>query len=163
MERGPMALFGAIVAVGLGPALWLGAQFGNVSVPPSAPPAVVGEQRVVTGAPGKGAGAPPVEPVAEPTRRSGYQPLSSTPSARPSRSAEPPADQPAEEPTTPPAEETSDPAPSDAPTTPPVEESTEPAGPPAGEGDGDEEPGDPVPPAPDDPGGDTAGVTLAGR
>src|SRR4051794_20370842 len=44
MERGPMALFGAIVAVGLGPALWLGAQFGRLDAPPPVPPASVSEQ-----------------------------------------------------------------------------------------------------------------------
>lgn len=40
MERGPTALFGAIVAVGLGPALWLGAQFGQAAVLPAPPPAI---------------------------------------------------------------------------------------------------------------------------
>ena len=44
MERGPMALFGAIVAVGLGPALWLGAQFGRFEQAPSSPPAAVDRQ-----------------------------------------------------------------------------------------------------------------------
>ncbi len=42
MGRGPTALFGAIVAVGLGPALWLGVQFGGQLTVPR-PPAVVGE------------------------------------------------------------------------------------------------------------------------
>ena len=45
MDRGPLALFGAIVAVGLGPAMWLGAQFGRIDVAPLQPPAYVGEQR----------------------------------------------------------------------------------------------------------------------
>jgi hypothetical protein len=45
MDRGPLALFAAIVAVGLGPAMWLGAQFGRIEVAPSQPPAYVGEQR----------------------------------------------------------------------------------------------------------------------
>jgi hypothetical protein len=41
MDRGPIALFGAIVAVGLGPALWLGAQFGHFEVAPPSPPVPV--------------------------------------------------------------------------------------------------------------------------
>ena len=45
MDRGPLALFAAIVAVGLGPAMWLGAQFGRIEVAPPQPPAYVGEQR----------------------------------------------------------------------------------------------------------------------
>ncbi|WP_436522997.1 hypothetical protein [Actinoplanes sp. HUAS TT8] len=44
MERGPMALFGAIVAVGLGPALWLGAQLSDDDVPVGTPPATIREQ-----------------------------------------------------------------------------------------------------------------------
>lgn len=44
MERGPMALFGALVAVGLGPSLWLGAQVGEILSVPTAPPAVTVER-----------------------------------------------------------------------------------------------------------------------
>ncbi|MEV4278019.1 hypothetical protein [Actinoplanes xinjiangensis] len=44
MERGPLALFGAILAVGVGPALWLGAQLGAVNLAPGQRPAPVGEQ-----------------------------------------------------------------------------------------------------------------------
>ncbi|MEU4560310.1 hypothetical protein AB0F72_18185 [Actinoplanes sp. NPDC023936] len=45
MARGPSTLFGAIVAVGVGPALWLGAQLGTADVAPNErPSAVVGEQ-----------------------------------------------------------------------------------------------------------------------
>jgi hypothetical protein len=44
MERGPLTLFGAIVAVGLGPALYLGAQLGSVNVAPNERPSTVGEQ-----------------------------------------------------------------------------------------------------------------------
>ena len=162
MERGPMALFGAIVAVGLGPALWLGAQFGNVTVTPGSPPAIVGEQRVETGKVSGGAGAAPEEPVTEPTRRSTYRKLSSTPSASPSETADPEATQPAEEPSTPPAGETSEPAPSDEPSTPPTESSTAPTEP-SDDGDGDgDEPDDPEPPVDEDPAGETAGITLAG-
>ena len=164
MDRGPMALFGAIVAVGLGPALWLGAQFGNVSVTPDAPPAIVGEQRVDTGkSSGGAAGQAPEEAAIEPTRRSGYLPLSGIPSARPSATAEPAAVEPDDDPTTRPAGEGTEPTPTDDPTTPPVESTTEPVDPPAGGGGEGEEPTDPAPPDPDDPAGDTTGVTLAGR
>ncbi|WP_433828730.1 hypothetical protein ACQP2E_05200 [Actinoplanes sp. CA-015351] len=45
MERGPLTLFGAIVSVGLGPALWLGAQLGTVNVAPNERPAPVGEEQ----------------------------------------------------------------------------------------------------------------------
>jgi hypothetical protein len=56
MERGPLALFGAIVAVGLGPAMWLGAQFGHVTLAPEqAPPAAVIQDE---GHGGVGAAAP---------------------------------------------------------------------------------------------------------
>ncbi|MEU4624531.1 hypothetical protein AB0G04_31730 [Actinoplanes sp. NPDC023801] len=44
MERGPLALFGAIIAVGLGPAMWLGAQLGAVNLAPGQRPAPVDEQ-----------------------------------------------------------------------------------------------------------------------
>ena len=44
MERGPLTLFGAILAIGLGPSLWLGAQLGTVNVSPSERPSTVGEQ-----------------------------------------------------------------------------------------------------------------------
>lgn len=44
MERGPWALFWAIVAVGLGPAMWLGVQFGEATDAPQRPPAVTVRQ-----------------------------------------------------------------------------------------------------------------------
>ncbi|HWS32652.1 MAG TPA: hypothetical protein VN408_07900 [Actinoplanes sp.] len=44
MERGPLALFGAMVAVGVGPALWLGAQLGAADLGPGQRPAPVDEQ-----------------------------------------------------------------------------------------------------------------------
>lgn len=49
MERGPLALFGAIVAIGIGPALWLGAQIGTLELAPPVAPANVGEQAPGTG------------------------------------------------------------------------------------------------------------------
>src|SRR3982751_6844175 len=45
MERGPLALFGAIVAVGLGPALWMGVQLGAVQQQSPLRPPVVSEQK----------------------------------------------------------------------------------------------------------------------
>ncbi|GGN67852.1 hypothetical protein GCM10010112_31650 [Actinoplanes lobatus] len=65
MERGPLALFGAIVSVGLGPALWLGAQLGAVNLAPSQRPAPVNEQfpGVDMDFGGAGAGDPAADPV----------------------------------------------------------------------------------------------------
>ncbi|MEV0895803.1 hypothetical protein [Actinoplanes sp. NPDC049802] len=65
MERGPLALFGAIVAVGLGPALWLGAQLGAVDLAPGQRPAPVNEQfpGVDMDFGGSGAGDPAVDPM----------------------------------------------------------------------------------------------------
>ena len=121
MERGPVALFGAIVAIGIGPALWLGAQFGNLDAAPNRPPTVVSEQNAVK-APG-GAGAAPTS--ARPSRPSARvraalrhaerapvdqrpPPTSRTPGAeRAPASAEPTE---TEDPTTPPTESTTDPA-----------------------------------------------------
>jgi hypothetical protein len=92
MERGPMALFGAIIAVGLGPALWLGAQFGDVS--PDRPPAVVVDQVRHPG--GSGAGAVPDD---DPTilhvdADDRPVPVAVTTSARPQRTVTPPRTQP---------------------------------------------------------------------
>ena len=57
MQRGPTALFGAIVALGLGPAMWLGAQFGGVPITPVQPPAITVDQVRAPG--GVGAGEEP--------------------------------------------------------------------------------------------------------
>jgi hypothetical protein len=93
MERGPMALFGAIVAVGLGPALWLGVQFGGLQIFTERPPLVSeqrpGDQNLVGG---RGAAADsPADPVLGSTPRSNVLPITSSPSATPSgtRSASP--------------------------------------------------------------------------
>ncbi|WP_433301624.1 hypothetical protein ACQP2F_06625 [Actinoplanes sp. CA-030573] len=97
MDRGPAALFGAIVAVGLGPAMWLGVQLGAVEVAPVRPPAVVGEH---TSGPetllgGEGAGDSEIgdEPTIKATHRVKVLPLrastSPTPSATPATSAAP--------------------------------------------------------------------------
>ena len=145
MDRGPMALFGAIVAVGLGPAMWLGAQFGESTLSPGRPPAVTVQQNSpVEPKGGAGAGDAPVDQTqvirTEPrarteTIRTGpkAKPPVTSPSPAPSSSSEPatdpatstpPADDDSQEPSTPPVEETTDPA------TPPTEESTEPPAPP---------------------------------
>ena len=146
MDRGPLALFGAIVAVGLGPALWLGAQFGSATVTPSRPPAVIeANQDKASG----GAGAAPEETArTAPKPTSQYVPLSGTPSARPSASATSETTGPTDPDTDP---TTTEPTPSAEPSTPPTEVTTEPTDPSTGDtGGGD--PTDPSPPDPDDPG-----------
>ena len=128
MDRGPVALFGAIVAVGLGPALWLGAQFGSATVVPDRPATVV-DANQNTKAPGR-AGAAPDDQQQEsaPKPRSQYVPLSGTPSARPSANASSPAESDGE----------------------PV---TDPAGdPPTGDPGTGLPTGEPEPPQPDEPG-----------
>ncbi|GGL02252.1 hypothetical protein [Mangrovihabitans endophyticus] len=85
MERGPAALFGAIVAVGLGPALWLGAQFGRTATAPAdEPPAIVSEQKVDRSASSGGGGSAPQDPsgVVPTQPRSGAQ-LDPLPAASP--------------------------------------------------------------------------------
>jgi hypothetical protein len=140
MDRGPAALFGAIVAVGLGPAMWLGVRLGAVDVAPVRPPAVVGEhtagpEQLVGGA---GAGDSPLgdESTGKATPRSKVQRLHNSPSpASSATSTTPPTSTSASpsptatpsdttEPTTPPTESTT------GPTTPPTESTTGPTGPP---------------------------------
>ncbi|GAA4925252.1 hypothetical protein [Actinoplanes utahensis] len=123
MGRGPLGLFGAIVAVGLGPALWLGAQLGVVNRPPQQRPVQV-EQRIPGvemdfGGAGAGEPAGEVDPVAPysyepltsptttdpPRRRSSPAPAASTPG--PARTE--PSRMPSPDPSTDPS--TSDPAP----------------------------------------------------
>src|SRR3954470_10110754 len=62
MDRGPAALFGAIVAVGLGPAMWLGVRLGAVDTTPTRPPVVgehtAGPEQLVGGS---GAGDSPLD------------------------------------------------------------------------------------------------------
>jgi hypothetical protein len=115
MERGPLALFGAIIAVGLGPAMWLGAQFGHANGEPSRPPAVTVQQQDGVG--GVGGAAPDdstgvirsdpksnVEPLITQTpkpRKSSATP-SASPSASPSESSPTASPSPSEEPTRPP-------------------------------------------------------------
>lgn len=95
MERGPLALFGAIVAVGVGPALWLGAQLGAVNLAPGQRPAPVDEQfpgveMDFSGAgAGAGAGAGELPGDDEPFTPYTYTPLApaTSPSAVPRPSA----------------------------------------------------------------------------
>ena len=97
MERGPVALFGAIVAVGLGPALWLGAQFGRFDAPPPRAPVTVGQQHSdaaqLVGGSGAGdseTGDDNDEPIRT-TPRAHIIPLTASPSASPSASSTDPS------------------------------------------------------------------------
>ncbi len=135
MERGPMALFGANVAIGLGPAMWLGAQLGETTLTPSRPPAMTVQQNTSPEPKGgSGAGDAPAdqtqvirtEPRAETqTVRTGPKIKTPTSSPTPSPSA---SDEPSPGPTgsTPPADDASE-----EPSTPPVGEPTDPETPPA--------------------------------
>jgi hypothetical protein len=82
MERGPLALFGAIVAVGLGPAMWLGAQFGHAGTPDRLP--TISEQSTEQAQePGGKAGAAPEDPTPidlRPRPRSDVRPITVRPS-----------------------------------------------------------------------------------
>ncbi|MBW6432258.1 hypothetical protein KZ829_00660 [Actinoplanes hulinensis] len=84
MERGPLALFGAIVSVGLGPALWLGAQLGAVNLAPSQRPAPVNEQFPGVGMDfgGIGAGDPAVDPMSTYPFTPYHPPTSTAPAKR---------------------------------------------------------------------------------
>lgn len=124
MERGPVALFGAIVAVGLGPALWLGAQLGTIDLHPGERPATVGEQFPDTGREldlgGVGAGDAPES--ADPVTRYPRPPVRSA-TTRATTSA--PADPVVERTRSVPVSPSASPSPSDSPT-PPAESSSPP-------------------------------------
>ena len=142
MERGPMALFGAIVAVGLGPAMWLGAQFGAMGTVPSRPPAVSSELQpnsTATQQKGGEAGSAPQDPsvVLHTKPKAHYRPLDPTPSRSPSASTkthtpdpddpttEPsPSSSPSEKPSPSPTESTSSPTDSPTPTSTDTEQVT---------------------------------------
>jgi hypothetical protein len=140
MNRGPLALFVSIVAVGLGPALWLGVQFGAVEIAPVRQQPVVSEQQpggheLLGGAGAGSATNVDGESVIRTTPRSDTRPVTKTPKR--TLSSSPSAADP--EPTSSPSE-TTDPGDDPAPT------GTEPTGEPTGPTD---DPGDPpVPPAP---------------
>jgi hypothetical protein len=87
-----VALFVSIVAVGLGPALWLGVQFGTVEIAPARQQPVVSEQRPdgqeLLGGTGAGSAAnADGETVVRTTPRSGTRPITSSPSPSASPSA----------------------------------------------------------------------------
>ncbi len=140
MGRGPTWLFGAIVAVGLGPALWLGVQLGAVDAPVDRPPVVIREQMPAAendqGGSGAGEESDTVGPTAGWVLPLSAQPTTISPapsagaSATPSRVSSPSSSPPVS------AE------PSEEPSDPPVESTpTEPAG--------DDDSGSPTPPAGD--------------
>ncbi|BCJ44782.1 hypothetical protein GCM10010168_15950 [Actinoplanes ianthinogenes] len=127
MERGPTALFGAIVAVGLGPALWLGVQLATVGTPASGTPPTTIRQELpaaVTDSGGHGAGE--ASETADPITDRTVPPQGEKPAKRPA--PRPPAG-PSPSPS-PPAGPSPSPSGtvSSAPTgTPPTESSTEPS------------------------------------
>jgi hypothetical protein len=133
MERGPVALFGAIVAVGLGPAMWLGVQFGTTALAPRNPPAATSGQSQDpahdTGT-GGGAGSAPDDPsvVVKTKPRANYRPLHPTPSV--SRSSSHVTTRPTPQQST--GETTTTPTPSAQPSSPPTDPTTQPTDPPAG-------------------------------
>ena len=161
MERGPMALFGAIVAIGLGPAMWLGVQFGQVTLSPERPPAVTSVQNNVE-APrgGSGAGDAPTEAEAIRTEpKSNTQPLTRTKNARPATTKSPspsPSDseKPPTSPTDPASSETPDPGGNE--TTPPTESTTPPDDPPPDDEDPDVPPQPPTDPQTEQTANDTS-------
>jgi hypothetical protein len=167
MDRGPAALFGAIVAVGLGPAMWLGVRLGTVDTAPARPPVVgehtAGPEQLVGGS---GAGDSPLDgnETDKATPRATVLRLTTSPSPRahtktttptPTRTTTSPT-APASPsgtggPTTPPTEPT-------GPTTPPTESTTQPPSPPPTTTG-------PVPGAPDPVSGDTGytgGIAAGG-
>ena len=145
MERGPMALFGAIIAMGLGPAMWLGVQFGEARAS-DRPPAVTSVQNVEAPLGGSGAGDAPADAEAIRTeKKSNTEPLDRTKNSRPkgTKPASPspsPSDKPSTPPTSPSAPTSPDP---DEPSTPPTESTSPPTDPPT-----KDDPDPDVPPQP---------------
>ncbi|GAA2678026.1 hypothetical protein [Actinoplanes palleronii] len=162
MERGPMALFGAIVAVGVGPALWLGVQLGAVDAPVRPPGTTILQQLPAAEADPGGAGAGEESETSAPTVRwtvpaSNRRPLTASPSpspsvsasASPSASVSPSA---SDSPGTPEATESPTPSaepsePSSEPSDPPTESTPEPEPSTSSADPGDE----PTEPGPDHP------------
>ena len=166
MERGPLALFGAIVAIGVGPALWMGVQLRAVPDGNPARPPVVSEQGAEKAGQqlgGRGAGEQTDNrQVTEPrgqilpltTSPSASSPVSPSASAGSKPSTSPPVAEPApttSRPTTPPTESTT------APTDDPTDETTEPPS-----GDDTEEPTLPPSPPATTPGDDDPTSRYAG-
>ena len=140
MDRGPAALFGAIVAVGLGPAMWLGVRLGAVDIAPVRPPVVgehtAGPEQLVGGS---GAGDSPLDgSTVKATPRATVLRLSTSPSPRahtraasPTPSDNTPSPTVRVSPTSTGAPTTSPTGPTGGPTTPPTESTTQPADPPS--------------------------------
>lgn len=140
MERGPLALFGAIIAVGLGPALWMGVQLGVAQQgDPVRPPAVGGQvpepaQNLLGGA-GAGDQTGGSTTVTDPRGNDRPSPSASvtdpSPSAShaPTRAATtPPTTRPTTAPTTEPATSAPPSESTSAPTTEPTDTTEPPAG-----------------------------------
>jgi hypothetical protein len=145
-----MALFGAIIAVGLGPAMWVGAQFGTAVDVPTRPPAVTsqhGTQAKIQDKGGEAGSAPDTSVVIRTTPEAVTKPLSPV-KRRPgaSRTSTPPAS---------PAPSSASPSPSSDQSSAPAQggQSTPPDG--GGTGDGADQP--PSPPADQHPGGGGSG------
>jgi hypothetical protein len=147
-----MALFGAIIAVGLGPAMWVGAQFGTAIDVPAQPPAVTsqhGTQAKTQDKGGEAGSAPDTSVIIRTTPEAVTKPLSPVTRRQPgaSRTSKPPAS---------PAPSSASPSPSSS------DQSSAPADggqttPPdsGGTGDGTDQP--PSPPADQSPGGGGTG------
>ncbi len=140
-----MALFGAIVAIGLGPAMWLGVQFGQVRLSPELPPAVTSEQQQLPRG-GSGAGDAPTDAEAIRTEpKSNTEPLTRTKNGRPVATKSPsPSPSASKDPSTPPVESGSPKPPGSGgnETDPPTGPTTPPDDPPPGDTEPD------VPPQP---------------
>ncbi len=152
MERGPMALFGAIIAVGLGPAMWLGAQLGAIAASPHQAPVVSSEQQPNEAPEQQGSGAAGLTPedpsiVLETKQRATHHPL------RPAVSRSASASSATDEPhpvasSSAPSGTISSPSPSAHPSMPPTEVTTEPSDPPTEDDSGGAGAGGSVPPSP---------------
>ncbi|MCU7722913.1 hypothetical protein ODJ79_04230 [Actinoplanes sp. KI2] len=152
MDRGPAALFGAIVAVGLGPAMWLGVRLGAVDTAPVPPPAVgehtAGPEQLVGGS---GAGDSPLGEATNKARpHTTVLRLSTSPSAREhTRTAAPKPSHTTTSPTV-----SASPSGSGGPTSPPTESTGGPTTPPTG-------PTTPPTDAPDPPPTTTPGLDVS--
>jgi len=140
MDRGPAALFGAIVAVGLGPAMWLGVRLGAVDTAPVRPPVVgehtAGPEQLVGGS---GAGDSPLDDsTVKATPRATVLRLTTSPSPRAhTRTASPapshttPSPTVSVSPTDTGVPTISPTGPTGGPSTPPTESTTQPTEPPS--------------------------------
>jgi hypothetical protein len=158
MERGPFMLFGAIIAVGLGPAMWLGAQFGQTAIVPPAPPALVVETDG-NAAGGAGAATDTLETDAGTGPADVFIPLSATPSARPSSDRPEVIPVQTSSPAATPSPSGTTPSRSTAPSTPPTESTTSPSTGPTG--DDTEEPTSPATLPPTEEQGSAAGSQVS--